>query len=38
MISQIDKDSKLSLEEKAYLETLSTSELLKILDETNKGE
>ena len=38
MISEIDKDSKLSLEEKAYLETLSTSELLKILDETNKGE
>lgn len=38
MISEIDKNSTLSLEEKAYLETLSTSELLKILEENNKGE
>ena len=38
MILEIDKNSTLSLEEKAYLETLSTTELLKIIDETNKGE
>lgn len=38
MISKMDKDSTLSLEEKSYLQTLPTSELLKILNEINKGE
>lgn len=38
LVSEIDKDSNLTLEEKAYLETLSTTELLKIIDENNKGE
>ena len=33
----INKNGVLSIEEKAYLETLSTQELLKLVDDTNKA-
>ena len=37
IIDDINKDGLLSIEEKAYLETLSTQELLKLVDDTNKA-
>lgn len=36
IINDLDKDANFSIEEKAYLETLSTQELLKLVDDTNK--
>ena len=36
IINDLDKDANFSVEEKAYLETLSTQELLKLVDDTNK--
>lgn len=37
-ISAIDEDDTLSMEEKAYLNTLPTQELLEIIDDSNKKE
>lgn len=37
IINDINKNGVLSIEEKAYLETLSTQELLKLVDDTNKA-
>ena len=38
LVNEIDKENILSLEEKAYLESLSTTELLKMLNDIKKGE
>ena len=37
IIEEIDEDNVLTVEEKAYLESLPTKELLKLVDDTNKA-
>lgn len=38
LIEKMDPDNNLTMEEKSYLETLSTEELLTLIDDKNKGD